>query len=86
MFLSRFHRYQAECVIPWANEVLLHLTIALQNVQQLKDKVRKSFPFIFSSTEIGTGFLRTAYKCERYGWKLDVFSKGCFFFEMMYCK
>ena len=37
--VSKFNRYQAECVIPWVNEVLLLLTIALQAAQQLKDKV-----------------------------------------------
>ena len=36
---SKFNRYQAECVIPWVNDVLLLLTIALQSAQQLKDKV-----------------------------------------------
>ena len=37
--VSKFNRYQAECVIPWVNEVLLLLTVALQASQQLKDKV-----------------------------------------------
>ena len=37
--MSKFNRYQAECVIPWVNDVLLLLTIALQSAQQLKDKV-----------------------------------------------
>lgn len=36
---SKFNRYQAECVVPWVNEVLLLLTIGLQTMQQLKDKV-----------------------------------------------
>ena len=37
--MSKFNRYQAECVIPWVNDVLLLLTVALQSTQQLKDKV-----------------------------------------------
>jgi hypothetical protein len=37
---SKFNRYQAECVIPWVNEVLLLLTVALQAAQQLKDKIK----------------------------------------------
>jgi len=37
--MSKFNRYQAECVIPWVNDVLLLLTIALQSAQQLKDKL-----------------------------------------------
>ena len=36
---SKFNRYQAEAVIPWVNDVILYLTIALQTAQQLKDKV-----------------------------------------------
>ena len=28
--VSRFDRYQAECVVPWVNDVLLLLTVALQ--------------------------------------------------------
>ena len=30
--VSRFDRYQAECVVPWVNDVLLLLTVALQVV------------------------------------------------------
>ena len=37
--VSRFNRYQAECVVPWVNDVLLLLTIGMQTIQQLKDKV-----------------------------------------------
>ena len=37
--MSKFNRYQAECVIPWVNDVLLLLTVTLQSSQQLKDKV-----------------------------------------------
>ena len=40
--MSKFNRYQAECVIPWVNDVLLLLTIALQSAQQLKDKVNST--------------------------------------------
>jgi len=36
---SKFNRYQAEAVIPWVNDVVLYLTIALQTAQQLKDKI-----------------------------------------------
>jgi len=37
--VSKFNRYQAECPIPWINEVLLLLTVGLQTAQQIKDKV-----------------------------------------------
>jgi len=37
--VSRFDRYQAECVVPWVNDVLLLLTVALQVSQQLRDKL-----------------------------------------------
>eukprot|EP00095_Tigriopus_kingsejongensis_P000876 maker-scaffold389_size186684-snap-gene-0.29 protein:Tk00876 transcript:maker-scaffold389_size186684-snap-gene-0.29-mRNA-1 annotation:"rogdi" len=37
---SKFNRYQAECVIPWINEVLLTLTVGLQNTQQMRDKIK----------------------------------------------
>jgi len=37
--VSRFDRYQAECVVPWINDVLLMFTVALQTGQQLKDKL-----------------------------------------------
>jgi len=37
--VSRFDRYQTECVIPWVNDVLLLLTVALQSGQQLRDKL-----------------------------------------------
>lgn len=43
---SKFNRYQAECVIPWVNEVLLLLTVALQAAQQLKDKVYKNVIYL----------------------------------------
>ena len=36
---ARFDRYQAECVVPWVNDVLLLLTVALQTCQQLRDKM-----------------------------------------------
>ena len=44
--VSKFNRYQAECVIPWANDVLLLLTVALQAAQQMKDKVCTFFSFL----------------------------------------
>jgi len=37
--VSRFDRYQSECIVPWINDVLLLLTVALQAGQQLKDKL-----------------------------------------------
>jgi len=37
--VSRFDRYEASCVVPWVNEVLLLLTVALQTAQQLRDKL-----------------------------------------------
>ena len=37
--LFRFDRYQAECVVPWVNDVLLLLTVSLQTAQQLRDKL-----------------------------------------------
>jgi len=37
--VARFDRYQADCTIPWINDVLLLLTVALQTGQQLKDKL-----------------------------------------------
>lgn len=37
--VTKFNRYQAEAVVPWVNDVILYLTIALQTAQQLKDKV-----------------------------------------------
>ena len=36
LFLFRFDRYQADCTVPWINDVLLLLTVALQTGQQLK--------------------------------------------------
>lgn len=35
----KFDSSQAECSIPWLNEVLVLFTVALQLCQQLKDKV-----------------------------------------------
>lgn len=35
----KFDSCQAECSVPWLNEVLVFLTVALQLCQQLKDKV-----------------------------------------------
>lgn len=35
----KFESCQAECSVPWLNEVLVLLTIALQICQQLKDKI-----------------------------------------------
>lgn len=35
----KYDTYQAECTVPWLNEVLVLFTVALQLAQQLKDKV-----------------------------------------------
>lgn len=35
----KFEKKKAECSVPWLNEVLVLLTVALQLCQQLKDKV-----------------------------------------------
>lgn len=35
----QFESHQAECSIPWLNEILVFLTVTLQLCQQLKDKV-----------------------------------------------
>lgn len=35
----KFDSHQAECSVPWLNEALVLLTVALQLCQQLKDKV-----------------------------------------------
>ncbi|XP_055323435.1 protein rogdi-like isoform X1 [Sitodiplosis mosellana] len=35
----KFDSFQAECSVPWVNEVLVFLTVALQLCQQLKDKI-----------------------------------------------
>ena len=45
---SKFNRYQAEAVIPWVNDVVLYLTIALQTAQQLKDKVIKCLSQLYA--------------------------------------
>jgi len=37
--VSRFDRYEAHCVVPWVNEVLLLLTVSMQTAQQLRDKI-----------------------------------------------
>lgn len=44
----KFEKKKAECSVPWLNEVLVLLTVALQLCQQLKDKVRlKHFNLTF---------------------------------------
>ncbi|XP_050436664.1 protein rogdi isoform X2 [Adelges cooleyi] len=35
----KYDTYQAECTVPWLNEVLVLFTVALQLAQQLKDKI-----------------------------------------------
>ena len=39
IILYRFDRYQCECTVPWVNDVLLLLTVALQTGEHLKDKM-----------------------------------------------
>jgi hypothetical protein len=41
----KFDSHQAECSIPWLNEVLVLFTVALQLCQQLKDKVMQCTRF-----------------------------------------
>ena len=36
---SKFNRYQADCIVPWVNDVIFLLTVALQKSQELMDKV-----------------------------------------------
>ena len=36
---SKFNRYQADCIIPWVNDVIFLLSVALQKSQELVDKV-----------------------------------------------
>lgn len=42
----QFESHQAECSIPWLNEILVFLTVTLQLCQQLKDKVCIRFVFL----------------------------------------
>lgn len=39
----KFESCQAECSVPWLNDVLVLFTVALQLCQQLKDKVKYKF-------------------------------------------
>lgn len=43
----KFDSSQAECSVPWLNEVLVLFTVALQLCQQLKDKVSQLIKFKF---------------------------------------
>ena len=36
---SKFNRYQADCLVPWVNDVIFLLSVALQKSQDLVDKV-----------------------------------------------
>ena len=45
--VSRFDRYQAECVVPWVNDVLLLLTVALQ--VELSDYYHEQLTFVHIS-------------------------------------
>lgn len=42
----KYETQQAECSVPWLNEALVLLTIALQLCQRLKDKVCKAAIFL----------------------------------------
>lgn len=44
--VTKFNRYQAECAIPWINDILDLLTSGLQTAQQIKDKLNvfKQYP------------------------------------------
>ena len=44
----KYETQQAECSVPWLNEALVLLTIALQLCQRLKDKVCTPLTSIFS--------------------------------------
>ena len=50
--VSRFDRYQAECVVPWVNDVLLLLTVALQVVHTNThtDHLGTKYTFAFFQT------------------------------------
>lgn len=56
----KFDSCQAECSVPWLNEVLVLFTVALQLCQQLKDKVSinyNSWPslnILLNINDIGT--------------------------------
>jgi len=50
----KFDSHQAECSIPWLNEVLVLFTVALQLCQQLKDKVMLYTTFF--DPAVGTTF------------------------------
>lgn len=43
----KFDSSQAECSVPWLNEVLVLFTVALQLCQQLKDKVSYVIKTVF---------------------------------------
>lgn len=45
----KFDSCQAECSVPWLNEVLVLFTVALQLCQQLKDKVCHCYAFLFAN-------------------------------------
>lgn len=51
----KFDSSQAECSVPWLNEVLVLFTVALQLCQQLKDKVSESILFGFCSGSVFSG-------------------------------
>lgn len=50
----KYETQQAECSVPWLNDALVLLTIALQLCQRLKDKVSL---FIFFDINIKFSFL-----------------------------
>ena len=50
----KFDSYQAECSVPWLNEILVLFTISLQLCQQLKDKVSVSCIIIILNYKISS--------------------------------
>lgn len=58
----KFDSCQAECSVPWLNEVLILFTVALQLCQQLKDKVsrKKKIAFQFETREWLCGNVKNA--------------------------
>lgn len=47
----KFDTSQAECSVPWLNEVLVLLTVGLQTCQQLKDKVSYNKLWLYSTRQ-----------------------------------
>lgn len=72
----QFESYQAECSIPWLNEILVFLTVTLQLCQQLKDKViYSSFNLLLFYLSINLNFII-----------LLRFTELCLYFVLNSCK